>query len=68
MPIVKEEHVVEDMSSGAAGDIDTDAILAKMGGKGGSYTEVKPDGTTVTYEVDVEEFEVRASEDMQDRE
>ena len=26
-----------------------------MGGQGGSYTETLPDGTQVTYEVDVEE-------------
>ena len=46
---------IMDMSGGVAGDLDTDAILAKMGGQGGSYTETLPDGTQVTYEVDVEE-------------
>ena len=49
---------VFDLSGGHAGDIDTDAILERMGGQGGSYTEVRPDGTRVTYEVDVEEEEV----------
>ena len=34
-------------------------IMAKMGGGAGSYTEVRPDGTKVTYELDVEEFEVK---------
>ena len=46
-----------DLSDGAAGDLDPEAILAKMGGGAGSYTETRPDGTKVTYEVDVEEFE-----------
>ena len=46
---------ITDLSGGAAGDLDTEAIMAKMGGKAGTYTEVRPDGTTVTYEIDVEE-------------
>lgn len=46
-----------DLSEGIAGSIDTDSILQRTGGGAGSYTEVRPDGTKVTYEVDVEEFE-----------
>ena len=49
---------IMDLSGGVAGDLDTEAILAKMGGKAGSYTETRPDGTTVTYEVDLEEEEI----------
>lgn len=51
-----------DLSDGQAGDIDTEAILQRMGGQGGSYTEVRPDGTRVTYEIDVEEEEVEVSQ------
>ena len=50
---------IVDLGGMDAGDVDTEAILAKMGGQAGSYTETLPDGTTVTYEVDMEEFEVR---------
>ena len=50
-----------DLGGMDAGDVDAEAILAKMGGQAGSYTETLPDGTTVTYEVDMEEFEVRFS-------
>ena len=47
-----------DLSEGQAGDIDTEAIMQRMGGQGGSFTEVRPDGTRVTYEIDVEEEEI----------
>ncbi len=47
-----------DLSDGQAGTIDPETILEKMGGQAGSYTEVRPDGTRVTYEVDVEEEEI----------
>lgn len=52
-----------DLSEGQAGDIDADAILQRTGGQGGSYTEVRPDGTRVTYEVDVEEEEEEVRSD-----
>lgn len=48
---------VFDLSGGQAGSIDPDDILERIGGQGGSYTETRPDGTKVTYEVDVEEYE-----------
>ena len=48
---------VFDLSGGEAGNIDPDKIMERIGGEGGSYTEVRPDGTRVTYEVDVEEYE-----------
>ena len=44
--------------SGDMGDLSTEEILAKMGGKAGTFFEVREDGTKVTYEVDMEEFEV----------
>lgn len=55
---------IVDVSGTSLEDIDTDDILARMGGKAGSYTEVRPDGTTVTYEVDVEEFEVKTQQSL----
>ena len=48
---------IVDVSGMDLKDIDTADIMAKMGGKAGSFTETRPDGTTVTYEIDVEEFE-----------
>ena len=45
-----------DLSGGAAGAVDADEIMRKMGGRAGTYTETRPDGTTVTYEMDVEEW------------
>jgi len=48
---------IEDLSGGLAGKLNTDELLAKAGSAGGTWTETRPDGTTVTYEVDVEEEE-----------
>ena len=65
MPVTtvkKEGNVtteIMDLTGGLGGNINAEEIMAKMGGGGGSYTETRADGTTVTYELDVEEFEVR---------
>ncbi len=58
--VVKEGNVtteITDMTGGLGGTMDADALMAKMGGKAGTFTETKPDGTVVTYEMEVEEFE-----------
>ncbi len=58
---------VTEISGMDPSEVDPDDILAKMGGKAGTYTEVRADGTTVTYEVDMEEEEVREREREGDR-
>jgi len=59
MGTVREEVFTEvtEVSGMDPQDVDTAAILAKMGGKAGTFTETLPDGTTVTYEIDMEEEE-----------
>ena len=53
---------IMDLSDGLIeGSMDADALMAKMGGQAGTFTETLPDGTVVTYEMDVEEFEVRTT-------
>jgi len=54
---MEETVEIEDLSGGLAGDLDAQALLAKAGGKAKTWTETRPDGTKVTYEVDVEEEE-----------
>ncbi len=56
---MEEEVFLTEVSGMDAGDVDTQEILQRMGGKAGTFTEVRPDGTTVTYEVDVEEVRSR---------
>lgn len=49
---------IMDLSGGLIeSSMDADSLMAKMGGKSGTLTETLPDGTVVTYEMDVEEFE-----------
>lgn len=48
---------ITDMTGGLGGSMSADELMAKMGGKAGTFTETRADGTVVTYEMDVEEFE-----------
>ena len=57
--VIKEGNVtteITDMTGGIGGSMTADELMAKMGGRAGTFTEVKPDGTVVTYEMEVEEF------------
>lgn len=61
---IKEGHVTTEILDETGGTVDgaldAEALMAKMGGKAGTYEETLPDGTVVTYELDVEEFEVKS--------
>ena len=64
MPVVKtikEGNVTTEIidETEGKGHLSTDEILAKTGGKGGTYTEVGPDGKTYTYSVEVEEVKTQ---------
>ena len=58
---------IVDMTGGVTGAMSADDLMKKMGGKAGTYTETKPDGTVVTYELDVEEFEVGIKRELLNR-
>lgn len=47
---------IVDLTEGI-GDLSMDQVLDRVGGEKGTYTVTNPDGSKVTYTVDVEESE-----------